>query len=732
MLLSPFVDGRTSSVVDSIGIYWSPVAGLYLGSDNLDVASCYAVALDGSNNPIAPGTKVFLPFTVDGGAPLAVGATVWLASSFDDSATGRAKVTATVPSPAISFNYAKQQVAIVGTVISLTNFGTGGAPKYAVMLGVIQPSSGVAPVPPDTSFTFNGVLFPSTSNFSCTVATTNQVDILDNQSMVYVFGIDDLSTSSPLTVPIAAYGPGAATGYQLVLSASGTGLTFSPRAGGPDIGFPTLPGRNVIAISRYGGNFRVSVNGQNVQTTGDGGGDMGAGGTFTLRNRSGANYSIVKLNRTMTDAQLIAASTSQISFAPGTNPFAPDAALAADAACQYRLDLTTYISGTPHATAGAAGTAFDFTVAGSPTVRTTTLNYLNSPAALVHDGPTPTYGNGHVSTARAAMRIGFTVQNQADFANIAIGGNNTDNDNSDEGSACIYINGAPVVAAQTLVIGTDGVTRWTNPVGYVGGALPQDPALWAGLTAPYHVEIEMGDRIPRIDTFDSGLNITSICIPSTAVMDSTTTTSRMLFTADGYTLGNHQNDLISASALSGSVEARVRADFNGRVTCNDIMPNWSFKFMRAWGDGTVVPYAKYKNALAQEGSPTTRTHAILMGRQDWDENVPLATFTADYGLYIDTLHALDPTANIVILKDPHTVQLTMMNGLGTLFSAFITATDGLAAGRAWLAGILDVTGPTTIPWLAAAGNRTPLLPTGPPALKDNIKTAMHSVLPTVY
>jgi hypothetical protein len=744
MLLSPFMDGRVSQRLRPLAtLKWlSASNNTYIGSDSYDAASCYFVAVDsGSGLPLPGGTLTVLPFTVDGGAPANVGDPFWLAAYTDDTNTGRSKATATLPvrvTPSLGV-YVKN-VAPGGTIASTVNVGTSLAPMYAVKMAV-SPAPSRPAIIPDAALAINSINFNGGAQFTAAVALTAQVELLDGESMIFKFGIDEIGSGPTLgSIEMNNTSPGLVTGFQSYPAAGAGGFNLAPRGTGPNIGFSCVPGDNTFCLTRYGGLVHAALNRYPVQTTSDNLFTAGVLGVFQFfsNNANGWLYGWTKLNRAMDDAELLSVSghTYQDKFALNENLFTP--VLTADANCQCYFDATTYVSGTPHVLAGPAGTAFDFTVVGSPTVRTRLYNYNNNPTSLVLGSPAGAVdSDGYVST-RAFSYVGFTVSTMAEWADVIVGLNNLDFDDADEEAAVVIVNGVTMMG-----IGSDVQLGIPTRTRTIRGATFTDPdILYGQVTSPYHVQILIGEKMARWDSFVSGYRLVSLSLPSTATMDATTASKVAAIISDGYTSGGHGDDLLGSpeggSAISGAIVTRVRADYPGLVVAPNVMVSggagMGMAYMRQWGGGSVVPFTRliYDSVQASAAGGAVKSYWCFEGAGDWIFETLLSQFATDYALHLDTLHTLDPTAIIIVLL-PAQSNLYATSNVGQTLQQFVDAINTICSTRVWITK-LDVTGPTAITWRAGTPNQM-MIPTqaaGAAALKNNIKTRIHAAQPTVY
>lgn len=733
-------------------LQWLASTGYYVNSDSYDAASCYASAVSTTTGlPLSGGAKAILPFTLAGGAPT-TGQTVWLASSQDDGpsnvATGAA--TATLPirvTPA--GNVYVKNIVPVGIVASAVNLGTAGAPKYSVTM-----ASGIAPSrpapPADTSFTVNREKFDAggANNWTVPVATTTQVEVFSGESMCIKVQIDNVAQGSAnvaIGLRVTDVPGGQPLGWFTYVGTNATGITFDPRGGGTDLGFATVAGLNTGCWTRYGGLIHVAWNGYPVQTTADTGATAGATASLRLDGSDGTSqlFVITKLTRTMNDAELLSVTgaTYQAFLAAGANPYTP--VLSTDPSCQWVFDGTTYSSGTPHALNCGTGTNFNFTVSGSPTVLSKTVAYNNSPAALVMASAPVVYDSDSYVAPRAFSYVGFTVATMAEWADTIVGTNNLDFDDADEEAGAVSVNGVPMVSIDANV----GLSFSFRQRLIKGAAFSDPGSLYGQLGAgPYHVVYNIGEKIPRWGSFTSGPHLVSLGLPSTATMDSPTASKAMAFIDGSATTSGHGDDRLVSSAVSGAVVTRIRDDYTGIVVAPNVMTNTGagggLNYMGVFSStGSVLPFVRliYDSLQAVAAPGAVKSYVNFEGLGDWSAGTPLATFTTNYALALDTEHALDPTAIIIVLKSAQSNLYATSNGTNTL-QQFVDAETAIAGARAGFVTLLDVTGPGAITWTttgSAVGKApTQTIPTpttsGAFVLKANIKTRIHAAQPTVW
>lgn len=694
-------------------LVWQSSASTVLPSDNLDAASGVVIGALVGGSLFGNGSKVNLAFTVEGGRPT-VGQTVWLASSQDDSNTARGKGTATEPTTVMPvYPLFTQNIVPVGRCTNNDNYTIDGTCVVELAL----PTSPVGPTPIDLTLDLHRVTNPNGQLGNGFTTTNAQANWAVGQSWVISFTCDTTALGT------ANYVIGLFDGanYWAIYGDNAIVVTTDSNVSGANLGQPK-PGLNVVAMTLTGGNIRCSMNGGTVQV--HAGTTAGIGpGTFYWGFQNGWTRggitAGIKLNRVLSDLELTSFSTPTYAF--NSNYFAPKPSSIADSACEWYVDFTSYTGGPINAIAGPAGTGFAFTVVGTPTVTPFTLVTNNNPKGLFLDGPVPTYDSKHLCSDRQLQRVAFSTSDLFELS-LFIGSYSLDDtDNGDEGFSCIFINGQPLA-------------NFGAPIDGVATIQPLIPALdgdpldnFRLMTPPYVVEAISGDKITRIDTFDSGGRFATFQYGSTVTFLTPATSKRLIAVSDGATLGGHESDLVGSAPSSGAVISRTRyAPYPGRISAFGCQASQSITLIKSWGNGSMVPYAKYVALHAQEGNPTTRIYLTLLGLGDWSLSTAVpptaAAFGIDYGLFLDALHAADPTASIVAAPPVNVPLYTSTNVNGETLQLFVNAVNALTTGRPWLT-VVDLTGPNTITFTGGFFPTTTPVTGGQVALTANWKAA---------
>lgn len=703
------------SIPSGVGaLVWEFVDAQFLPSDNLDARSCSVVGalVDGI---LYTSGVVNLPFTTEGGQPT-VGQTVWLASSQDDANTGRGKATATQPSTAQPvFPLFTQNIVPIGVCTNNSHYGVDGTCQ--VHLAV--PAHPQYVVPSDQTFTSRRMTGTDPSNLMQVgvPSGTDERNWRDGESIVVAFTVDTFSSPTSNPFVVGALDAGATDGWGI--GGDSSILCYGQfSAGGANLG-PPMPGLNIVAATKTGGLVRASMNGGDVQTV-----SFGAVTPTVLKFAAGDGWNrggqcnFVKLNRVIVDADLQAFSNNQL----GTprNYFAPRSTLTTDPNCQWFVDFSTWTGGALSAQAGPAGTTFAFTVVGAPVSSSVTYKWDRNPRALFLDGPLPSYDTRYLSRDRQLQRIAFTVNNLLELSLLTVGLSLDDTDNADEAAGAFIVNGQVVSIFEP---NADSVILFES-------LMPQtaDPLLtFAAIPPPWHVEMVVGDKITRIDTFDSGQSFSSLVYPTSAVFDTAATTKRLVVVADGETYGGHSASGGVGRGAVGScaVVQRVRADYPGRVSGFGCQATQSMFAVLNWGNGSAAPYAKYVADNGHEGSPLNVIYLVALGFTDWFQQlITVGQFAIGIGQFVDALHAADPTAAIAVAKPVQTALYSSPNLNGDTLQEFADAVGGLTATRPWLT-LVDLTTPNTITFTGGTGSPAinPAFPAGQVALKSNIKAA---------
>ena len=588
-------------------------------------------------------------------------------------------------------------------------------------------------VPADTAQTFHGLqCVNGTYNagpFFETPATA-QTNVNANEAMFATFVVNNVQNTQLYPGKYTGFqcnSNGAAPGWEFSNLSFGSRLILTNDTTATQISFDLQPGINRLGWSNDGTLLRVSINGGAIQTLSNAG-SISAAGTLRVYWNVGAFTSMVKLARLPSDVELQSlTSLFNLDYKPGSNPWAPSVALMADLSRQWSLDLTTYTSGTIASIAGPAGTGFNWTKNGAPTVVSWTINWHMSPASLFQSCAPVVYDQKHASKTTSCAEIIFTgVASQAEFMNIALGFISEDTDNNDEGAGAIFVNGR-----LALIYGPgtpDGLLQYEYPGARTAGAggwwytayAPagpyQGPELYV-VPPPYTVRIVVQDQVRRIDTFNQGASIAAIAIPSTITVDTAATAKRLLVISDGTSLGGHNFDIEAFSPTSGAPINRLRGVYAGKVT--GFLPAiHSISAILDWGNGSVVPFARYAYERALQGAPAIREYLLVMGLEDWSrELMTVAAFSASYQLFVNTLRALDPSARIAIAPPIQTTSYAVVNGLGETLQQFVNASNAITGGT-----IVNITGPSAVP-LGGTNNYCPT-EAGQYAVTNNIVAAL--------
>jgi hypothetical protein len=707
----PFIPSGIGALV------WEYSATKFLPSDNLDARSCSVVGALVDGILYGSGVVVNLAFTTDGGAPT-VGQQVWLASSQDDANTGRGKATATQPSTAMPvYPLFTQNIVPIGICVNNSHYGIDGTCQVRLAM----PTHPAYVVPSNQTFNLRRATGLQVGNTFIHDGNAAASIWGNNNSIFVAFTVDQIATTAHESVFFNT-DPGGA-GWAVFCDSSV--LVVNEGVALMSLG-QQRPGLNIVCATRTGGTFRASLNGGPVVTMADPGTQPGEFATLGFDWTRGGVTAAAMLNRALSDGELAAFSgwnnLMVNSVSAPVNYFAPPPALTADSACRWYTDLTAWPGGVaPVAVAGPSGPGFVWTLVGTPTSTAFSYTWNRNPQELYLDGPPPSYDTKHLSRDRQLQRIAFTANTVFDVGLFVVGFSLDDTDNGDEGALAVLINGQPLVP---IGAAEDGVTRYSPfwfPDNGIGGA-PFD--VLAGLTAPYHVEIIMSDKITRIDTFDSGGAIASLITSDGVTFDTSATAKRLVVVGDGETYGGHSADLPTSAIGGGAVITRIRADYPGRVSAFGVQATQSILKIIDWGNGSPLPYADYVVQFAHEGAPTTVVYLFGFGLMDWFESLPLTVpqFAVALAQFIDRLHTLDASAAFAIAKPVQTALYANVNSNGETLQSFADAIGTVAAARPWLT-LVDLTTPNAITFTGSPLAINPEMSAGQIALKNNVKAA---------
>jgi len=713
-------------------IVWGYATGLYIPTDNIDTKTCYAAgALDGSNNLHTGGALVYLPFTTKGGNPT-IGQTVWMAAGRDDNTIetpaqadlNRGWATATIPDTSIpdkltGFPYGVQQVVVAGVCVDGED--TPGSGYFLVRLAA-TPFAPIPDVTPsDLSMTFAGATcYGGSYNagpYFETDGTPLQMQLLDGESFVFTFTVDNVRSTDLVPGHYAGFASYDASFHGWEFAGTTVGVNgFLSNAthniSSANIAILNNPGINKIAVTNVGGKLRWTQNG--FPTVGSGSIDTNAVSSADINGLAGAKFriywsigafcSMVKLSRSMTDTELVARSTpTPLSFT--NNPWAPDPDLIVDLTCQWYLDLTSYAGGAINSIGGPAGTGFAWTKVGSPvSFKSWTINWHRSPKDLLMWAPGAAYDQFHHVAVPEMATFRGTCPNMEDFANIALELSIEDLDNSDESGFGIFANGDQVISLISPDVFAGAREQFARNVAY-----PFQTDWWERIATnggPFTFDFLQADMLWRQGSFASGAKISAIGIPSTVTLEAQTTTRLLIPFMDGTVFGGHSSFLniplpnVPCASSSGGVLPYMRNDYPGKIIgvtnavgCMYLATQWG-------GDGTIIPWARWLYSQRTTGSPATHEYLIATGYDDWVYganlyNQPRDTSIAQWAALVDELHALDPTARIMIAPPPQQNLYAQVDIFGATLQSYVDAIKGLITGRPWLT-LLDLTVPNAV------------------------------------
>ena len=730
---------------------WVYAAGKMLPGNNLDAKAANVLAAFSGGKLRNSGVWP-LAFTTQGGQP-ANGAPVYLAAATDDGGTAVGKVTATKPTVGMPFPAYPQQftqnAVRVGKCVD--NSAYAGPKTCLVELSLPAMVEPQALVPNQNLQGAEWRGFATAGNFFLTASDAvnpDQFALRAGQTLLILFSVES-GPFSGLNDVISNY-KAATDGWQFGQHGGQWELlvvTASALTGACNLGIgAAVNGLNLACFAvDPGGVIRGCINGKNYKGNGfytsiptpDGTYNLNIGGGVPGQDGfpQGGVYAVAMLNRAASDAELIAWSgapyaqppptpATQTSLIIGgpipllgqTNRYQLPPAVINDPALLWSTNAmgATLAPSAPPALAGPQGTSFTFANAGEGAVqvagRQVTL-YRNLAGQMLDTEPAIYDSRGYPRTD-AGARIALTITDVADLLDLCIGWTNDDFDDSDNGAASMFINGALQSA-----IAIDG----QNPTGNVEYFYPNLSGLTFG-AGPWLVEFVVPDRIRRSQTYYAGACLPELLGPANATFQTPATASRLVLIGDADAIGHDTG--ISGEPFGNSVTTQLRSDFPGRVTCHSQTNGGIFAAWQYGNGASMDPFAQRIVAAALEGNPATTTlYFIQCFYADYFEaNWSPAAFGAHYALLIDAVHALQPTWTIYVDHPIQAAYDAVANSNGDTLAAFTAQIVALATGRPWL-HVVNSRGPNAITFAPGASipNAHPTQTGGTAAWKANIK-----------
>ncbi len=722
--------GGGSNVPAGVGVLsWEVTAGNFVPADNIDARTAYSIVARIAGVSYGAGTRVRVAFTTDGGAPV-IGQSAYLASSQDDSSTGRGKATATVPPttvpPAIHPQIFRQNVVVLGTVVSST-YGVDG--NAVIELADTFPIGNT----PAADVTWSGARITSLSsaNFFDGNGNATQFKMDLGQTLIVLFSFEALTAGTAQDDIISNTNNVPNSGWFLKRNTATNGCVFQWLNATNDGQFaagdfqalnvfivtagPDGAGTNTV-WTNFNGNAMTApiVSAIPVPTAGwkirMGGGCPGKNGWS-----EGGFIAAAMLNRQMGTVEMasLAALVQHSDWTPANRYAIPNDVLL-DGFLMWSMNFVDWdgVSATVNTSAGPMGSAITLTKEGAPVRGAVSDVWKSRLATLFLDGDVPKYDSRAFGRCEMGARIAFTLTTKWEVWRVVGAVEADDFDDNDNMAIGVFVNGVCVLA-----LPLDGLAAPLDAVAHFFQC--QDATLGAG---PYTVELVAPDSVARIATFRSGSDFAGIVVPGTAVFQTNATARRLVVVGDGQTLGGHDEMAVLTSPASGAVTTRMRAAYPGRVTAL-VNTSQGIATILDWGNGSMTPYAKYVASLIPQGAPATKELFVVLGV--WDYNLNLlapAPWGVRYGEFIDALHAASGLAITVAPPSQNNLYATPNIGGHTLQEFVDVVNLTLPTGRPWLT-VVDITGPNPVTY-AGGGNLQPLVGADQQALADNIQAAL--------
>ena len=457
VLWVPYTDGGVGSIsvpsipgIDTSAMFggngqaaWFSHPSYAEPTDNLAPKSSQFAGIVSSGSIVTQG-EVTAQFTTVGGQP-AAGSPVYLAAGTDDSNTGMGKLTATRPITAtladvINFNgTVPESVVIVGTAVDCTLY----ASNKTCLVAINGPKSPELPQATDQQF-IGSVMGPfDSSDYLSAAYNANGATMNSGETLIVAFTVD--SAFGGLGAIIGNINSGLTNGWILYFSSA---LTFNEFVAGVNtqISLDTpRAGLNIVAITITGGNMRVAMNNNAVVTaalastaTPSSSGAFrlgwGAGAALTAWTSGGVSY-VEKLNRAMSDNELLQYTNGSLFPVPPANRFVPPPALTADAALEF---YWTANSGANVFVPGGGGSAY-WTINGTPKLQVRTEQWYHSLAPYFVDSEPVYYDSVGNPRASAFAQLEW-VQNNTN-QDLCVGIREPSSTDWDNDSPGLFIDG---------------------------------------------------------------------------------------------------------------------------------------------------------------------------------------------------------------------------------------------------------------------------------------------------
>ena len=682
---------------------WEVTPGVFVPADNIDARSTYDVVGRIGPATYGLGQLIRVAFTTDGGAP-AVGQLVWLASSQDDTNTGRGKATATIPPtgmPPTTFPQIFRQNAVpVGTVISST-YGVDGTAIIAL--------SNSFPIgnTPAADVTWSGARLTSLSSANFFDGDGNQAQMkLDiGQTLVVLFTYEALAALTTQDDIISNTNAVPNAGWFLKRNSSTNELVFQWLNATNDgiFAMGAIDAYNIAIITAGADGLGVNtvwtnLNGQAMSApiasaipAPAAGWKVRFGGGCPGKNgwAPGGFIAAAMINRTLsTDEMSQMVQSMKISDWVPTNRLVLPNAVFNDAQLLWSINFADWngVAATVNTIAGGAGTATTLTKQGTPVRSALSDVWKTDVASKWLDTDLPRYDSRAFCRAEMGARIAFTVATKFDVWRTMVSIECDDFDDNDNSAIAVLVNGVSVYSIPLGAGQLDAKAHFFSL-----NAVDLSVAV-----APFHVELVAADSVARIATFRSGGDLAGIVVPSTATFDTAATARRIVVVGDGQTLGGHDQATVGIAPGGGAVTTRMRAAYPGRVTA---LVNTSYGVARAqdFGNGSMVPYANYIARRLAEGTPATKEILYNFGVIDWFFHfLDPGPFGVAYAALIDAVRGLTGLPAF-IAPPPQDSQYPnpSPSGGGHTLQEYVDAVNALTTGRAWLTAV-DITGPNAV------------------------------------
>lgn len=730
--------GIDTSAMPGPGTFaWLAPGNIAMPTDALVARSCnvFAVFVGGKLINALPGLPIAaVKFTTAGGKP-ANGSVAYLASAFDDGATGAGKLTATRPLAGTPYTASSGVAAwpenpVRAFFVTDNSLYDSAKTCAGYLLPINTPENQGEQSPPadkgQQGYSMGGF---TAARYMSADGNQSQLSMNVGESFVLLYWVPDITAVTGFEQIICNLDATYSNGWVITVPAGQPTFRQANAGAFSDAGVNVVSrqGLNcfVITIVDDGANGqgRVCLNGSKIgvgaitnpivpPTAGYGfdWGNQPSNPIFAFA--SGEILAWYKLAGNLTDTEMQAAS-SNVTPAVPTNRFEVPAFVRNSGLLQCSFEAQSWPGNQPPGVVGGPWPgSSDFTMTvnsdggGGPIkighaetwYRNLARRFIDSEPHFLDANSFPRGDPG------ATLEFVLPAENQ-DFC---VGVQCDDRDNGDNADFVVFVDGSFLTVIQPITTGL---------VQYYWLAAPQGPA------ASHTVTIYCGDKLQRYPTnglLKSGGCFVELVAGLDPAFTPATTANRLIVVGDDNTHGH------DTGMMENSVTKLLRDDYPGRVTAHSATDR-ALGMMFSIGGGSVVPFAREIIETAKEGNAAAVTILITLGWNDYDFLAATQTpaqYGTRYGALLDALHAAQPTWGLFAMNLLQPAFDAIANAGGFTLSQYRTQVAALTTGRPWLT-VFDGRTPNVVTYAPLANPNIQVDQTGgTAALKANIKLGL--------